>query len=85
MGKRIDGTSIVMESFDVTILGEDLHITSEKLEFATLGQGSHLGIQHCLQHDTQEEKALTEHLDAIRDHFVAVNKIINKDLYETIL
>lgn len=82
MGKRIDGTSIVMETFDVTILGEDLHITSEKLEFATLGQGSHLGLQHCLGYNTEEEKELTAHLEAIHEHFIAVNKMINKELYE---
>ena len=36
-----------MESFDITVLGEDISLVSERLNYATLDNGNYYGIQHC--------------------------------------
>lgn len=77
-----NGKKDVCERFDIVLMGEDISIVTEKLCYATLGNGSHYGIQHCFENGGDEEMLLRRHCDAIYDHLLAVNKIINKDLYE---
>lgn len=71
-----------MESFDITILGEDISIGSERLNYATLDNGKCYGIQHCFDKGSEEERLLREHLEAMHEHLIAINKIINKEFYE---
>ena len=71
-----------METFDITILGEDISLVSERLYYATLGNGKFNGIQSLFEKDSEEERLLREHLDAMHEHLIAINKIINKELYE---
>lgn len=71
-----------METFDITILGEDISLASERLYYATLGNGKFNGIQSLFEKDSEEERLLREHLDAVHEHLIAINKIINKELYE---
>ena len=71
-----------MESFDITILGEDISLASERLYYSTLGNGKFNGIQSLFEENSEEERLLKEHLDAMREHLIAINKIINKELYE---
>lgn len=71
-----------METFDITILGEDISLVSERLYYATLGNGKFNGIQSLFENDSEEERLLREHLDAVYEHLIAINKIINKELYE---
>ena len=71
-----------METFDITILGEDISLVSERLCYATLGNGKFNGIQSLFEKDSEEERHLREHLDAMHEHLIAINKIINKELYE---
>ena len=71
-----------MESFDITILGEDISLVSERLYYATLGNGKFNGIQSLFGENSEEERLLKEHLDAMHEHLIAINKIINKELYE---
>lgn len=71
-----------MESFDITILGEDISIVSERLNYATLDNGDMYGVQHCFENGGKEEKELQKHLEAMHEHLIAINKIINKDLYD---
>lgn len=76
------GKKDVCERFEVVLMGSDISIDTEKLSYATLGNGSHYGIQHCFKNGGEEEGVLTKHLDAVHEHLLAINKIINKDLYE---
>ena len=71
-----------METFDITILGEDISLVSERLCYATLGNGKFNGIQSLFKENSEEERLLKEHLDAMREHLIAINKIINRQLYE---
>lgn len=71
-----------MESFDITILGEDISLVSESLNYATLDNGNYYGIQSFFDKDSEEERLLREHLEAMHEHLVAINKIINKEFYE---
>ena len=71
-----------MESFDITILGEDISLVSERLYYATLGNGKFNGIQSLFEENSEEERLLKEHLDAMHEHLIAINKIINRELYE---
>ena len=71
-----------METFDITILGEDISLVSERLYYATLGNGKFNGIQSLFEKDSEEERLLREHLDAMHEHLIAINKIINRELYE---
>lgn len=71
-----------MESFDITILGEDISIGSERLNYATLDNGKCCGIQHCFDMGSEEERLLREHLEAMHEHLIAINKIINKEFYD---
>ena len=71
-----------METFDITILGEDISLISERLYYATLGNGKFNGIQSLFEDNSEEERLLREHLDAMHEHLIAINKIINKELYE---
>lgn len=80
MGKKIG--SMVMEFFDITILGYDITLYSESLEYATLDDGKMYGIQHCFDKGGEEEKELRKHLEAMHEHLVAISKIINKELYD---
>ena len=76
-----NGKKDVCEKFDIVLMGNDISIVTEKLDYATLGNGSHYGIQHCFENGGQEDILLRGHLDAIYKHLLEVNKIINKDLY----
>ena len=71
-----------METFDITILGEDISLVSERLCYATLGNGKFNGIQSLFEENSEEERLLKEHLDAMREHLIAINKIINREFYE---
>ena len=71
-----------METFDITILGEDISLVSERLCYATLGNGKLNGIQSLFEENSEEERLLKEHLNAMHEHLIAINKIINKELYE---
>lgn len=71
-----------MESFDITVLGEDISLVSERLNYATLDNGKCYGIQHCFDKGSEEERLLGEHLEAMREHLIAINKIVNKEFYE---
>ena len=71
-----------METFDITILGEDIGLVSERLCYATLGNGKFNGIQSLFEENSEEERLLREHLDAMREHLIAINKIVNKEFYE---
>ena len=71
-----------METFDITILGEDISLVSERLCYATLGNGKFNGIQSLFEKDSEEERLSREHLDAMHEHLIAINKIINRQLYE---
>ena len=71
-----------MESFNITILGEDISLVSERLYYATLGNGKFNGIQSLFEENSEEERLLREHLDAMHEHLIAINKIINRQLYE---
>ena len=71
-----------MESFDITILGEDISLASERLYYATLGNGKFNGIQSLFEENSEEERLLKEHLNAMHEHLIAIDKIINKELYE---
>ena len=71
-----------METFDITILGEDISLVSERLCYATLGNGKFNGIQSLFEENSEEERLLKEHLDAMREHLIAINKIINRQCYE---
>ena len=76
------GKKDVCEQFEVVLLGNDISFVTEKLNYATIGNGSHYGIQHCLENGCEEEILLRGHCDAIREHLIAINKIINNELYE---
>ena len=80
MGRKAG--NIPMESFDITILGEDISLVSERLCYATLGNGKFNGIQSLFEENSEEERLLREHLDAMHEHLIAINKIINKEFYE---
>ena len=71
-----------MESFNITILGEDISLVSERLNYATLDNGKLNGIQSLFENDSKEERLLREHLDAMHEHLIAINKIVNKEFYE---
>ena len=71
-----------MESFDITILGEDISLVSERLTYATLYNGELNGIQSLFEKDSKEERLLREHLEAMQEHLIAINKIINREFYE---
>ena len=71
-----------METFDITILGEDISLVSERLCYATLGNGKFNGIQSLFEENSEEERLLREHLDAMHEHLIAINKIINRQCYE---
>lgn len=74
--------NIPMESFDITILGEDISLVSERLNYATLDNGKFYGIQSFFDKDSEEERLLREHLEAMHEHLIAINKIINKSFYD---
>ena len=80
MGWKAD--NMPMETFDITILGKDISLVSERLCYATLGNGKFNGIQSLFEKDSEEERLLKEHLNAMHEHLIAINKIINKELYE---
>ena len=71
-----------MESFDITILGEDISLVSERLIYATLDNGKFNGIQSLFEKDSKEERLLRKHLETIQEHLIAINKIINREFYE---
>ena len=71
-----------METFDITILGEDISLASERLYYATLDNGKFSGVQSLLEKDSEEERLLKEHLNAMHEHLIAINKIINREFYE---
>ena len=71
-----------MESFDITILGEDISLVSESLNYATLENGNYYGIQSFFDKGSEEERLLREHLEAMHEHLIAINKIINKEFYD---
>ena len=71
-----------MESFDITILGEDISLVSERLNYATLDNGKCYGTQSFFDKDSEEERLLREHLEAMHEHLIAINKIINKEFYD---
>ena len=71
-----------METFDITILGEDISLVSERLNYATLDNGKFNGIQSLFEENSEEERLLKEHLDAMHEHLIAINKIINREFYE---
>lgn len=74
--------NIPMESFDITILGEDISLVSESLNYATLENGNYYGIQSFFDKGSEEERLLREHLEAMHEHLIAINKIVNKEFYE---
>lgn len=80
MGYKVG--NIPMESFDITILGEDISLVSERLNYATLDNGKFYGIQSIFDNDSEEERLLREHLEAMHEHLIAINKIINKEFYD---
>lgn len=80
MGCKVD--NMPMESFHITILGEDISLVSERLYYYTLRNGKFSRIQSPFEKDSEEERLLREHLDAMHEHLIAINKIINKELYE---
>ena len=80
MGWKVD--NMPMESFDITILGEDISLVSERLSYATLGNGKLNGIQSLFEENSEEERLLKEHLNAMHEHLIAINKIINRECYE---
>ena len=80
MGWKAD--NIPMETFDITILREDISLVSERLCYATLGNGKFNGIQSLFEKDSEEERLLKEHLNAMHEHLIAINKIINREFYE---
>ena len=71
-----------MESFDITILSEDISLVSERLNYATLDNGKCYGVQSFFDKDSEEERLLREHLEATHEHLIAINKIINKEFYD---
>lgn len=71
-----------MESFNITILGEDISLASERLNYATLDNGKFNGIQSLFEKDSKEERLLRKHLEAMQEHLIAINKIINREFYE---
>ena len=71
-----------MESFNITILGEDISLVSESLNYATLDNGNYYGIQSFFDKDSEEEGLLRKHLEAMHEHLIAINKIVNKEFYE---
>ena len=75
-------SNIPMESFDITRLGEDISLVSERLNYATLDNGKFYGIQSIFDKDSEEERLLREHLEAMHEHLIAINKIINKEFYD---
>ena len=80
MGWKVD--NMPMETFDITILGEDISLVSERLYYATLGNGKLNGIQSLFEENSEEERLLKEHLNAMHEHLIAINKIINREFYE---
>ena len=80
MGWKVD--NMPMESFDITILGEDISLVSERLCYSTLGNGKFNGIQSLFEANSEEERLLKEHLNAMHEHLIAINKIINREFYE---
>lgn len=80
MGWKAD--NMPMESFDITVLGEDISLVSERLNYATLDNGKFYGIQSIFDKDSEEERLLREHLEAMHEHLIAINKIVNKEFYE---
>ena len=80
MGWKAD--NMPMETFDITILGKDISLVSERLCYATLGNGKFNGIQSLFEKDSEEERLLKEHLNAMHEHLIAINKIINREFYE---
>lgn len=71
-----------MESFDITVLGEDISLVSERLNYATLDNGKFYGIQSIFDNDSEEERLLREYLESMHEHLIAINKIINKEFYD---
>ena len=80
MGRKVG--NMPMESFNITILGEDISLVSEKLIYATLDNGKFNGIQSFFKENSEEERLLREHLDAMHERLIAINKIINREFYE---
>lgn len=80
MGRKVD--NMPKESFDITIRGEDISLVSERLIYATLYNGKFNGIQSLFEKDSKEEWLLRKHLDAMQEHLIAINKIINREFYE---
>lgn len=75
-------SNIPMESFDITVLGDDISLVSERLNYATLDNGKFYGIQSFFDKDSEEERLLREHLEAMHEHLITINKIINKEFYD---
>lgn len=71
-----------MESFDITILGEDISLVSERLNYATLDNGKCYGIQSFFDKGSEDERLLRKHLESMHEHLIAINKIVNKEFYE---
>ena len=80
MGRKVG--NMPKESFDITILGEDIRLVSERLIYATLYNREFNGIQSLFEKDSKEERLLREHLEAMHEHLIAINKIINREFYE---
>lgn len=80
MGRKVG--NMPMESFDITILGEDINLVSERLIYATLYNRDFNEIQSLFKKDSKEERLLKEHLEAMHEHLIAINKIINREFYE---
>ena len=49
-----------METFDITILGEDISLVSERLCYATLGNGKFNGIQSLFEEIQQSDTLQVE-------------------------
>ena len=80
MGWKVD--NMPMELFNIMILGEDISLVSERLRYATLGNGKFNGIQSLFEENSEEERLLKEHLNAMHEHLIPINKIINRESYE---
>lgn len=71
-----------MESFDITVLGEDISLVSERLNYATLDNGRMEGLQSNFPEDSEEARIIRDNCDKVRLALIEISKVINKELYE---
>jgi hypothetical protein len=84
-----NGKKDVCALYEVCLMGEDINIGTRSgedlehgFEYATLFNGKSEGFQSNLKQDSEEYNECLKHLHTIHEEFLALSRILNKDLYE---